>query len=626
MLDLIYYLLFIYLCIQSIFFFTSTKNFRISTNSLNKGNNVINTRQLYNKRYNLNFFVITLLTITIISFIITFLQTNTLSYLIHKNSNILQFFFFKLSNFWNNHEGSFLLICLLLIIFKQITIISSTLIPSHSKKEQLLYSLSFLEIFFFVILILVNNPFLILEKLKFKQIELNPILQDWLLLIHPPILYIGYIGISILWFYSIFQENSKININKFLFWIWSILTLGILLGSFWAYHELGWGGWWFWDPVENISLIPWLWLTLSFHIKNIWARQMIFGIAFFGNILGTFIIRAGFLNSVHSFVNDDNKTFFLISLLMNLFIFLVIFSQQNYKKEATFIKKKLDIQINNIFFCLVLILIILGTFLPIFFSFDSIIKPSYFNNLLIPLCFIFTWWFLSLNQSKNNLIFFLFSFFFCLLLNFNLNFCKFSFYIIIICFFGSIFSAYLNFFSNKSKFFFQLLHLNWIALFLLLLLDNYLSLDFLKIIKPGDIINIQNYKLYFRNVHFNIFSNYNSNFANFLITDNISNTINFSNFFSEKRFYYLSNVYTSKNNIKSNWVVDIHCFLNSGNIFDGWLFKISYKPFVIYFWLLVISNLFYSYWFLFMYKKNEVIFLNSKYFVIKYFEYKKLPV
>jgi cytochrome c-type biogenesis protein CcmF len=117
---------------------------------------------------------------------------------------------------------------------------------------------------------------------------------------------------------------------------------------------------------------------------------MIFGIAFFGNILGTFIIRAGFLNSVHSFVNDDNKTFFLISLLMNLFIFLVIFSQQNYKKEATFIKKKLDIQINNIFFCLVLILIILGTFLPIFFSFDSIIKPSYFNNLLIPLCFIFT--------------------------------------------------------------------------------------------------------------------------------------------------------------------------------------------------------------------------------------------
>jgi cytochrome c-type biogenesis protein CcmF len=91
-----------------------------------------------------------------------------------------------------------LLICLLLIIFKQITIISSTLIPSHSKKEQLLYSLSFLEIFFFVILILVNNPFLILEKLKFKQIELNPILQDWLLLIHPPILYIGYIGISIL--------------------------------------------------------------------------------------------------------------------------------------------------------------------------------------------------------------------------------------------------------------------------------------------------------------------------------------------------------------------------------------------------------------------------------------------
>jgi cytochrome c-type biogenesis protein CcmF len=619
MLDFIYYSLLIYLFFQCAHFIQSFKTFKFYNNFSQKNNNINNIPNFYQKANYLDFILMTFLLQTITLFIINFLQTNTLSYLIYRNSNILQFFFYKLSNFWNNHEGSFLLICVLIVSFKQLVKLSNFFSASYSRKVGLLYSLSFLEIFFFIILICVNNPFLILEQLRFKQIELNPILQDWLLLIHPPILYIGYIGISLLWFYSLFLQESFQKENKILFWIWSILTLGICLGSFWAYHELGWGGWWFWDPVENISLIPWIWLTLSFHMQNIKHRQVIFGIAFFGNIFGTFVIRAGLLNSVHSFVNDDNKVFFLISLLINLFFFFVMFI--NYKiNYQQYTRKNIYVRLNNIFFYSVLILIILGTFLPMFFSFNMIIKPSYFNSLLTPLCFIFYFWLLQLNKAYFKSLFYTNTLLFLYLINCLLDLYKLPFFVLLSFLFLIFISVYNNIFSNRNRFYFQLIHLGWISLFLILLLNNYLNIEFLKIIKPGDIINIQNYKLLFRNIHFNIFSNYNSNFANFLIKDSVFNNFVTSNFFSEKRFYYLSNVYTSKNNIKSNFLVDIHCFLNSGNIFDGWLFKINYKPFVIYIWILIILNITYTYWFFYYNKKNQVTFSNPKYFVKKYFE------
>lgn len=206
------------------------------------------------------------------------------------HSNVKTPLLYQLSTTWSNHEGSLLLWCWLLSLYTP------------------------LVWFVAVFLIATSSCFLKNQFLCYNSVaELNPVLQDPILAIHPPCIYFGYVA-SAVCFGICFQEYSVEWTDKWLklrFWLalcWSSLTIGILLGSWWAYHELGWGGWWFWDPVENASLMPWLMATACIHTilaprNNFWT---LFGTlsVFLLSVLGTFLVRSGLLASVHSFATD----------------------------------------------------------------------------------------------------------------------------------------------------------------------------------------------------------------------------------------------------------------------------------------------------------------------------------
>ena len=262
-------------------------------------------------------------------------------------------------------------------------------------------------------LLALSNPF---ERLEFPPLngqDLNPILQDVLLVAHPPVLYLGYLGLSIPFSIAIgflLTNDHKINIVKLLrFWALApfiFLTLGILLGSIWAYYELGWGGWWFWDPVENVSLLPWLLNLALIHSVLILERRnsllnwtillSIMGFSF--SMIGTFIVRSGLITSVHAFANDPSRGLFIL-----LIIFLAIISSlliyvtkrpyyDNFMK-LNLASKELWIVVQNLILLVIAAVVFLGTIWPfiveaIFDEQVSVGEPFY-EVSLIPFVIIF---------------------------------------------------------------------------------------------------------------------------------------------------------------------------------------------------------------------------------------------
>ena len=232
--------------------------------------------------------------------------------------------FYKISGTWGNHEGSLLLWLLVLTLFIFLFLIKSKKQPNNYRVLTLMFQ-QIIIIGFFIFLIKTSNPFNYIFPTPNEGLGLNPILQDPALAIHPPVLYLGYVGSSII-FSSALAATSLNFISKewakhIKDWVlisWIFLTLGILLGSIWAYYELGWGGFWFWDPVENVSLMPWLALTTLLHCILVLEKRLvltswviILSIASFTlSMSGTFLVRSGILNSVHTFANDPERGFY----------------------------------------------------------------------------------------------------------------------------------------------------------------------------------------------------------------------------------------------------------------------------------------------------------------------------
>ena len=301
-----------------------------------------------------------------------------------------------------------LILTLYLFLFQ----VSSRHYPNVLVKNVVLVQLSIIALFLFYLLAL-SNPF---ERLEFPPLngqDLNPILQDVLLVAHPPVLYLGYLGLSIPFSIAIgflLTNDHKINIVK-LIRFWSLapfifLTLGILLGSIWAYYELGWGGWWFWDPVENVSLLPWLLNLALIHSVLILERRnsllnwtillSIMGFSF--SMIGTFIVRSGLITSVHAFANDPSRGLFIL-----LIIFLAIISSlliyvtkrpyyDNFMK-LNLASKELWIVVQNLILLVIAAVVFLGTIWPfiveaIFDEQVSVGEPFY-EVSLIPFVIIF---------------------------------------------------------------------------------------------------------------------------------------------------------------------------------------------------------------------------------------------
>jgi len=261
--------------------------------------------------------------------VISFLYDDFSIKYISSNSNSALPYYYKISATWAGHEGSMLLWCMILSFWTFLASIYSKSLDSDFRTK-FLSIMGFLNLGFLAFLIFTSNPFERNISIPMDGKDLNPLLQDFGLIVHPPMLYMGYVGLSVVFSFALtccIRQEFKSEWAKWLRpWAiisWCFLTLGIALGSWWAYYELGWGGWWFWDPVENASFMPWLITTALIHSLIICEQKGMFKnwtiilsiIAFSLSILGTFLVRSGILISVHSFANDPARGAFILLFL-----------------------------------------------------------------------------------------------------------------------------------------------------------------------------------------------------------------------------------------------------------------------------------------------------------------------
>ena len=315
---------------------------------------------------------------------------------------------YKISGTWGNHEGSLLLWVLILSSF--------TFWVSKKKQinNNLLFSIlgvqTLILCLFLAFILFTSNPFERVETIALEGRGLNPLLQDPGLAFHPPMLYIGYVGLSVSFSFAVGALiTGKINkewaqqIRPWISISWSALTLGIALGSWWAYYELGWGGWWFWDPVENASFMPWLIATALLHSIRILEKRLIFVnwcillsiLGFSFSLLGTFIVRSGLLTSVHSFATDPSRgVFILIIMIISIGGPLILYALKSSifkepKVQFNLLSKESALLINNLFFTTATATVLIGTLYPLFLDALSGAKisigPAYYNATFAPI-------------------------------------------------------------------------------------------------------------------------------------------------------------------------------------------------------------------------------------------------
>src|SRR5271165_591599 len=249
---------------------------------------------------------------------------------VFENSHSAMPLIYKFTSTWGNHEGSMLLWVFILTLFGALVALFGNNIPA-TLKATVLSVQAWIAAAFHLFILTTSNPFLRFDPAPFEGRDLNPVLQDIGLAIHPPMLYLGYVGFSISFSFAIAALlEGRIDaawarwVRPWLLVAWMCLTLGIAMGSYWAYYELGWGGWWFWDPVENASLMPWLAGTALLHSAVVMEKRealkvwtiLLAILTFSLSLIGTFLVRSGVLSSVHAFASDPMRGIFILAILV----------------------------------------------------------------------------------------------------------------------------------------------------------------------------------------------------------------------------------------------------------------------------------------------------------------------
>ena len=562
------------------------------------------------------FFVV----ISFFGLIISFINSDFSNETVFNHSHTTKPLFYKISGTWGNHEGSLLLWLLVLTLFISIFLIKSNQQP----KKYRIFTLLFQQIIivgFFIFLIKTSSPFNYIFPTPNEGLGLNPILQDPALAIHPPILYLGYVGSSIIFSSAlaamvtsyVSKEWAK-HIKKWVLASWVFLTLGILLGSIWAYYELGWGGFWFWDPVENVSLMPWFALTTLLHcilvlekkkILTSWA--MILSIATFAlSMSGTFLVRSGILNSVHTFANDPERGLFILIFLftlifLSIFIF-IFFHSEKEKLENNFfwLSKETSILVNNWFMMYFLSVVLIGTIYPIFLEVITANKisvgPPFYNKLILPFLIPFLIAMAigpNLNWVKSDFkdkfymtIFLIISFLLSAVIikQFDINFLINTILVT---------SAFFLFFSTSREFFVKrfrnlsqnIAHFGFSLLILSILFNNIFSNEVITNLKIGETFETEKFTINFENIEQEDEKNFKAIIGKFNVQnlDGSSDILN-----PELRIYNQPNIITSEADIKTNLLTDK--FMTMNYVQNQEYFNIRYqvKPFMIWIWVSVI--------------------------------------
>ncbi|MDB4070441.1 heme lyase CcmF/NrfE family subunit [Candidatus Pelagibacter sp.] len=587
----------------------------VSIKDFNKTNKQINQNIL-----SLSFLQLVFVIVSFVSLIVSFIKSDFSNETVFNNSHTTKPLFYKISGTWGNHEGSLLLWLLVLTLFIFLFLIKSREQPKKYRILTLLFQ-QIIIIGFFLFVLMTSNPFNYLFPISNEGLGLNPILQDPALAIHPPILYLGYVGTSIIFSSSLAAVTQNYvskqwgqHIKKWVLVSWIFLTIGIMLGSIWAYYELGWGGFWFWDPVENVSLMPWLTLTALLHCIVVLERRaaltswvVILSITTFTlSMCGTFLVRSGILNSVHTFANDPARGIFILIFLFALIVLSLgiffIFHKENNKSSNNFfwLSRETSILINNWFMMYFLSVVLIGTVYPIFLDVISAEKisvgPPFYQKLIVPFLIPFLLfmslgprlkWIKSKVENKNSLII---TFIISVMLTFfiikNLT-ADLLFYTVLISaafflFFTTLKELFIKKFNNISQ---TVSHFGFSLLILSILFNSILSSEIITNIKIGERYDYNKGEIFFKMIEEKKESNFNSIIATFEIKDKIGKTIELK---PQIRIYNQPIIITSEADIRTTLLEDKFLVMNlvKGNEY----FNIRYqvKPFMVWIWISVL--------------------------------------
>ena len=549
---------------------------------------------------------------------------------VFQNSHSDKPLIYKITGAWGNHEGSILLwLCMISIYGFFYSLISKSL---NDYKILVLKIQSGLFIIFAMFIIFTSNPFLVNSILVKEGLGLNPILQDPALAIHPPMLYLGYVGFSLVFslaIASLLKKNNDqdwiIETRKWSMISWGFLTAGIALGSYWAYYELGWGGWWFWDPVENISLMPWITgLALVHSLIMIRGEQAIEKwivflaiLCFSLSILGTFLVRSGILTSVHSFASDASRGLFilLIFFLTTGFGFLVFLIKSPTKKNdlnLLFINKTSALIINNILMIIAVLTILLGTIYPIIIEVITNTRVSvggpYFNSTVLPILLpgfllmsvapVLSWQTNKIQKFKIYVIFFIILSALVCIQSYFTNFNTWGFMGLILgswIITASIISIFLRFKFSLSLYYIKIInsfiaHIGVGVMIIGITFSSIYQKEYNFNITVGDKINIDNVVLKFESIDIVEEKNYQSLRANFLL-EKKGQLINYIK--PGRNYYPVSKMITTEAGIYHDWLKDIYITLGNNNN-DVWFIKIYINPLISFIWIGVFIMIFSS--------------------------------
>ena len=555
---------------------------------------------------------------------------------VFNNSHTNKPLIYKISGTWGNHEGSLLMWLAILGLYGGLhTLLSKSLTPKFS--NYVFLSINIIYIGFIGFTLFTSNPFERIFPIPAEGSGLNPVLQDPGLAFHPPLLYLGYVGLTIPFAYAIAALlNEKVDymwaklVRPWILISWIFLTLGITLGSFWAYYELGWGGWWFWDPVENISLLPWLLGTALLHSTRVTEKRnnlkswtiLLCILAFSLTLLGTFIVRSGLLTSVHAFASDPARGVFILTFLFtvtasSLFLFAIKHEKIENNKYFFLFSREGGLLLNNIFFCASALTILVGTLWPLIIEVTTgrniSVGAPFFNLVFLPIilpAIFLTGVSINLKWKVNTLEYILKKFWKILSITIFIVGCylfifegpvitflciSLSIWIIITVFndlIGRIYSNKIGVGLNISK----LLKINYstygmylahlgIAIFILgVAISEAEKKYFEGTLEIGDDIIIDKFKIALKDVKNEKMNNWISEVGSFSVTE--ENKISYK-MFAERRVYLDTGMPTTEAAIKRNYFSHLYIVMgqeqpaNSGKR----IVRIYYNPLIIFIWI-----------------------------------------
>lgn len=523
-----------------------------------------------------------------------------------QNSNSSLPWYYKFTALWGAHEGSLLLWIMILNCWILALAIASRQ-WSLTFTNALLTVLGFINLGFLWLIISSSNPFArIFQDIPLDGMDLNPLLQDFGMIIHPPLLYIGYVGCSVGFAFAIAAllsgQLDQAWAQKLRPWVliaWLFLTLGIAIGSWWAYYELGWGGWWFWDPVENASFMPWLTTTALLHCLAIGCKQSQFLlwavflciVTFALSLLGTFLVRSGSITSVHAFAADPQRGIFILQFLaVTVGCSLLLYSIRAPKlrllhhRTSRLAQNSVLILSNNIILLVATATVLLGTLYPLIydFLFDARISVGYpyFNAVFIPIMLLLFILMLPATISNKKLLLiiilcstavatlFLYLWFGVVHLNAVMGL-SLAFSIIVSCF-------------KAKKLAMALAHLGVATTIIGISLTPIYEVEKNLRLGVGETVAIADYNINFVSVAAVDGPNYFGYKAGFAINKKLRNL---ATIFPEKRIYLAREQPTTETAILPGVLQDIYIALGQQLDAATWSVRIYYKPFVRWIWI-----------------------------------------